>query len=77
MLYNKGVYLVHPAAFRRCENCANFLRSEKCASLDIEVSENHTCRRFYSYKTILGGAFSPIRGVRDDKKKNNRNPPKR
>lgn len=29
MLSKKGVYLVHPAAFRRYENCANFLRSLK------------------------------------------------
>lgn len=31
----------------------------KWASLEVEVNENHTCRQFYSYKTVLGEAFYP------------------
>ena len=58
-LKNKGIYLAHPNAYKKCENCANFVKSSQCSSHNVEVSENHSCKRFYSYKTVLGGAFSP------------------
>lgn len=56
---SSGVYLVNPNSYRKCGNCANFTSSGKCSSQKVEVSENHSCRRFYTYKTYLGGAFSP------------------
>ncbi|USK60398.1 hypothetical protein [Peribacillus asahii] len=56
---HKRIYLTHPNAYRRCGNCANFTSNNKCSSHKTEVSINHTCRRFFSYKTVLGGGFSP------------------
>jgi hypothetical protein len=53
-----GIYLTHPNSFKRCFNCANYT-DKVCASFyRVEVSSNHTCRKFYSYKTYLGGGFS-------------------
>ena len=57
-LTSKGVYLTHPDAYKRCENCANNTGS-KCSVHNVEVSDNHRCSRFYSYKTVYGGGFSP------------------
>ncbi|PEC50292.1 hypothetical protein [Bacillus sp. AFS096315] len=53
-----GIYLTHPNAFKRCFNCANYNNKECTALNRIEVSSNHICKRFYSYKTYLGGGFS-------------------
>jgi hypothetical protein len=58
-LKKKGIYLTHPNAFKRCENCANFNSGSKCSSYNLTVRENHLCRRFYSFKTLYGGGFSP------------------
>ncbi|MCM3584241.1 hypothetical protein M3182_00615 [Mesobacillus maritimus] len=57
-LKSKGIYLARPNAFKRCENCANNSGS-KCSVHKVEVSDNHRCSRFYSYKTFYGGGFSP------------------
>jgi hypothetical protein len=63
--YNKselakhGIYLTHPNSFKRCYNCANYNNKECTAFKSIEVSENHSCRRFYNYRTYFGGSFSP------------------
>ncbi|MEC1524465.1 hypothetical protein P9D43_20900 [Neobacillus niacini] len=57
-LEEKGIYLTHPNAYKRCENCANY-NGKKCSSYNLEVSDNHRCSRFYSYKTVYGGGFSP------------------
>lgn len=54
----KGIYLAHPDAYKRCENCANNTGS-KCSVHNEEISDNHRCSRFYSYKTVFGGGFSP------------------
>jgi hypothetical protein len=54
-----GIYLTHPNAFKRCFNCANYNEKECTAFKRVEVSENHSCKRFYSYRTYLGGGFSP------------------
>lgn len=57
-LSNKGIYLVDPRSFKRCENCANYTRTSICSAHNLEVSENHSCSRFYSYRTVYGGSFS-------------------
>lgn len=57
-LKSKGIYLAHPNAYKRCENCANN-NGYKCSVHNTEVSDNHRCSRFYSYKTVYGGGFSP------------------
>jgi hypothetical protein len=57
-LSEKGIYLAHPNAYKRCENCVNYSGS-KCTSFNLEVSDNHKCSRFYSFKTYYGGGFSP------------------
>jgi hypothetical protein len=54
-----GIYLTHPNSFKRCYNCANYNDKECTAIKRVEVSENHSCKRFYSYRTYLGGGFSP------------------
>ncbi|MCM3576239.1 hypothetical protein M3172_24000 [Mesobacillus subterraneus] len=59
ILNKKGIYLKNPKSFRKCENCANYTSTDKCSSHNIQVSENHSCSRFYSYKTWYGGSFSP------------------
>jgi hypothetical protein len=56
-LKSTGIYLVHPGAFKRCENCANNTGTN-CSVHNVEVSVNHRCSRFYSYKTVYGGGFS-------------------
>jgi hypothetical protein len=59
LLAKYGIYLTHPNSFKRCFNCANYNDKECTAFKRVEVSENHSCRRFYSYRTYLGGGFSP------------------
>jgi hypothetical protein len=54
-----GIHLTHPNSFKRCYNCANYNGKECTAFKRVEVSENHSCKRFYSYRTYLGGGFSP------------------
>ncbi|MEH6939971.1 hypothetical protein V7056_19305 [Bacillus sp. JJ664] len=58
ILKSKGIYLANPHAFRICNNCVNF-NSSKCTVHSLKLSKNHSCRKFYGYKTYLGGAFSP------------------
>ncbi|KAA9023564.1 hypothetical protein [Niallia endozanthoxylica] len=54
-----GIYLTYPNSFRRCNNCVNYNNNSCIAHRKVEVSENHTCKRFYQYRTYLGGGFSP------------------
>lgn len=55
----KGIYLVDPRSFKRCENCANFTGASVCSAHNVDVSESHRCSRFHAYKTVYGGSFSP------------------
>jgi hypothetical protein len=48
-----GIHLTHPNSFKRCYNCANYNDKECTAFKRVEVSENHFCKRFYSYRTYF------------------------
>lgn len=57
-LTSKKIYLKNPISAKRCEKCVSFT-GEMCSSHKVNVSENHGCSRFHSFKTLLGGGFSP------------------
>ncbi|WP_366161282.1 hypothetical protein ABXS71_20725 [Bacillus infantis] len=57
-LSKKSIYLRNPLAFKRCDNCISF-SGDNCSVHRVIVSENHGCHRFHSFKTYLGGGFSP------------------
>lgn len=58
ILKEKNISLRSPMVNRRCGRCVSF-NNNTCMSHQVDVSENHGCKRFHSYKLFRGGGFSP------------------